>query len=170
MIATATDGHRAIPGASSGANPSVADAGWLATSALLQPDRAPDAGEEGVLVRELAVDRVGDRAEMTLLESWRGGVEEVGKRVPDAPGQRGWRQRRERVCDAGADEGLVNLAALHGLDVARQDPHLGGRGVTARVQLDCGLDLGVLESPRRARGSRHGVLSCTRISLMQNDL
>ena len=116
----------------------------------------------------------------------------------------------------------MNLAALHGLDVARQDPHLGGRGVTARVQLDCGLDLGVLgcvldakhnaeeddvagrsvdessrwnrrrswaglervgevddggkrlngrvESPRRARGSGHSVLSCTRISLMQNDL
>ena len=48
---------------------------------------APDASEEGVLVRELAVDRVGDRAEITLLESWRGSVKEVGKRVPDAPGQ-----------------------------------------------------------------------------------
>ena len=38
----------------------------------------------------------------------------------------------------------MNLAALHGLDVARQDPHLGGREVTARVQLDCSLDFGVL--------------------------
>ena len=45
-----------------------------------------DASKEGVLVRELAVDRVRDCAEITLLESWRGSVKEVGKRILDALG------------------------------------------------------------------------------------
>jgi hypothetical protein len=106
--------------------------------------RAPRAGEEGVLVRQPAVDGVRDRAEVALLESCVGGVDEVVERVPDAPSQRSRRQRRERIRNAGAEESLVSLSALHSLRAVRQDPDVRGGGVALSIQADCGLDLSAL--------------------------
>jgi hypothetical protein len=57
--------------------------------------RALRAGEEGVLVRQPAVDRVRDCAEVALLESCVGSVDEVVERVLDALSQRSRQQRRE---------------------------------------------------------------------------
>ena len=105
---------------------------------------APRASEEGVLTRQPTVGRVGNRAEVALLESRVGGVDEAVERVPDAPSQRGGQQRRERIRNASAEEGLVGLGALHGLRVVRHDPDVRGGSVALSIQADCGLDLGAL--------------------------
>ena len=105
---------------------------------------APHASEEGVLTRQLAVGGVGNCAKVALPKSCVGGVDEVVKRVPDAPSQRGGQQRRERTRNASAEESLVGLGALHGLRVVGQDPDVRGGGIALSIQADCGLDLGAL--------------------------
>ena len=106
--------------------------------------RAPRASKEGVLVRQPAVDRVRDCAEVALLESCVGSVNKVVKRVPDAPSQQSRRQRREQIRNASAKESLVSLSALHSLHAVQQDPDVRGRGVALSIQADCSLDLSAL--------------------------